>query len=106
MDRECLDHAHAGKTEVMVPTEPGKAYDHSKRMRERRAVLDGAAELRRIVRQRSAEGTPVVFRSARQASESEQTRARRISNTDEVSCRNDNGWRSGSVVVLGCDCRA
>jgi len=33
-----------------VPTVTGKVYNHSKRMKEKRAVLDGvAAELRRIV---------------------------------------------------------
>jgi hypothetical protein len=33
-----------------VPTVTGKVYNHSKRMNEKRAVLDGvAAELRRIV---------------------------------------------------------
>jgi hypothetical protein len=33
-----------------VPTVTGKVYNHSKRMKEKRAVLDGvAAELRRII---------------------------------------------------------
>ncbi|WP_440642064.1 tyrosine-type recombinase/integrase [Bradyrhizobium sp. PUT101] len=47
---KCLDHAASKKAEVMVPTVTGKVYNHSKRMKEKRAVLDGiAAELRRIV---------------------------------------------------------
>ena len=34
----------------IVPTVTGKVYNHSKRMKEKRAVLDGvAAELRRII---------------------------------------------------------
>ncbi len=33
-----------------MPTVTGKVYNHSKRMKEKRAVLDGvAAELRRII---------------------------------------------------------
>jgi hypothetical protein len=33
-----------------VPSVTGKVYNHSKRMKEKRAVLDGvAAELRRII---------------------------------------------------------
>jgi hypothetical protein len=36
--------------EQIVPTVTGKVYNHSKRMKEKRAVLDGvAAELRRII---------------------------------------------------------
>ena len=35
-----------------MPTVTGKVYNHSKRMKEKRAVLDGiAAELRRIIGQ-------------------------------------------------------
>jgi hypothetical protein len=38
------------QAEVVVPTVTGKVYNHSKRMKEKRAVLDGvAAELRRII---------------------------------------------------------
>lgn len=47
---KCLDHAASKKAEVIVPTVTGKVYNHSKRMKEKRAVLDGvAAELRRII---------------------------------------------------------
>ncbi|WP_342733110.1 site-specific integrase [Bradyrhizobium sp. B117] len=47
---KCLDHAASKKSEVVVPSVTGKVYNHSKRMKEKRAVLDGiAAELRRIV---------------------------------------------------------
>ena len=47
---KCLDHAASKKQEQIVPTVTGKVYNHSKRMKEKRAVLDGvAAELRRIV---------------------------------------------------------
>ncbi|WP_409997253.1 tyrosine-type recombinase/integrase [Bradyrhizobium cosmicum] len=47
---KCLDHAASKKSEQIVPTVTGKVYNHSKRMKEKRAVLDGvAAELRRIV---------------------------------------------------------
>lgn len=47
---KCLDHATSRKAEVIVPTVTGKVYNHSKRMKEKRAVLDGiAAELRRII---------------------------------------------------------
>ncbi|WP_298256228.1 hypothetical protein [Bradyrhizobium sp.] len=46
---KCLDHT-ASKSEQIVPTVTGKVYNHSKRMKEKRAVLDGlAAELRRII---------------------------------------------------------
>jgi integrase len=46
---KCLDHA-ASNQERIVPTVTGKVYNHSKRMKEKRAVLDGvAAELRRII---------------------------------------------------------
>jgi hypothetical protein len=38
------------KQEQAVPTVTGKVYNHSKRMKEKRAVLDGvAADLRRII---------------------------------------------------------
>ncbi|WP_439361231.1 tyrosine-type recombinase/integrase [Bradyrhizobium sp. DASA03007] len=47
---KCLDHAASKKSEQIVPTVTGKVYNHSKRMKEKRAVLDGvAAELRRII---------------------------------------------------------
>ena len=47
---KCLDHAVTKKGDAIVPTVTGKVYNHSKRMREKRAVLDGvAAELRRII---------------------------------------------------------
>ena len=47
---KCLDHAASKKQEQIVPTVTGKVYNHSKRMKEKRAVLDGvAAELRRII---------------------------------------------------------
>ena len=49
---KCLDHAASKKHEQIVPTVTGKVYNHSKRMKEKRAVLDGvAAELRRIIGQ-------------------------------------------------------
>jgi integrase len=45
-----LDHAASKKQEQIVPTVTGKVYNHSKRMKEKRAVLDGVAlELRRII---------------------------------------------------------
>jgi integrase len=47
---KCLDHAASKKQEQIAPTVTGKVYNHSKRMKEKRAVLDGvAAELRRII---------------------------------------------------------
>jgi integrase len=47
---KCLDHAASRKQEQIVPSVTGKVYNHSKRMKEKRAVLDGvAAELRRII---------------------------------------------------------
>jgi hypothetical protein len=47
---KCLDHAASKKSEQAVPTVTGKVYNHSKRMKEKRAVLDGvAADLRRII---------------------------------------------------------
>src|SRR6516165_10107197 len=46
---KCLDHAVSKKGDAIVPTVTGKVYNHSKRMKEKRAVLDGlAAELRRL----------------------------------------------------------
>jgi integrase len=59
---KCLDHAVTKKGDTVVPTVTGKVYNHSKRMKEKRAVLDGvAAELLRIIgepvaRSRSLEG--------------------------------------------------
>jgi integrase len=47
---KCLDHAASKKQEQIAPSVTGKVYNHSKRMKEKRAVLNGiAAELRRIV---------------------------------------------------------
>ncbi|MGY4349823.1 integrase [Bradyrhizobium sp. GM7.3] len=47
---KCLDHAASNKSEQIVPTVTGKVYNHSKRMKEKRAVLDGVAvELLRII---------------------------------------------------------
>ncbi|WP_165421115.1 site-specific integrase [Bradyrhizobium sp. Leo170] len=47
---KCLDHAVSRKGDVIVPTVTGKVYNHSTRMKEKRAVLDAvAAELRRII---------------------------------------------------------
>ena len=44
---KCLDHAASEKSEQAVPSVTGRVYVHSRRMREKRAVLDGvAAELR------------------------------------------------------------
>ena len=40
---KCLDHAASKKQEQIVPTVTGKVYNHSKRMKEKRAVLDGVA---------------------------------------------------------------
>lgn len=46
MPRPCREQ----EADVIAPTVTGKVYNHSKRMKEKRAVLDGiAAELRRIV---------------------------------------------------------
>ncbi|MET4121367.1 integrase [Bradyrhizobium sp. JR4.1] len=54
---KCLDHAVTKKGETIVPTVTGKVYNHSQRMKEKRAVLDGiATELRRIVGEPVAEG--------------------------------------------------
>jgi integrase len=47
---KCLDHAVSRKGDALVPSVTGKVYNHSKRMKEKRAVLDGIAlELRRII---------------------------------------------------------
>ncbi|WP_247808432.1 MULTISPECIES: hypothetical protein [unclassified Bradyrhizobium] len=47
---KCLDHVASKKSEQIVPTVTGKVYNHFKRMKEKRAVLNGiAAELRRII---------------------------------------------------------
>ena len=47
---KCLDHAVTKKGDAIVPSVTGKVYNHSKRMKEKRAVLDGvAAELLRII---------------------------------------------------------
>lgn len=47
---KCLDHAASRKAEQNVPTVTGKVYNHSRRIKEKRAVMDGvAAELRRII---------------------------------------------------------
>ena len=47
---KCLDHAASKKQEQIVPSVTGKVYNHSKRMKKKRAVLDGvAAELRRLI---------------------------------------------------------
>jgi hypothetical protein len=45
-----------------VPTVTGKVYNHSKRMKEKRAVLDGvAAELRRIIGEPHTAKRPVII---------------------------------------------
>jgi hypothetical protein len=47
---KCLDHSANKKQEEAVPSITGKVYNHSKRMKEKRAVLNGVvAELRRII---------------------------------------------------------
>jgi integrase len=47
---KCLDHSTTKSREEKVPTVTGKVYNHSKRMKQKRAVLDAvAAELRRII---------------------------------------------------------
>jgi integrase len=47
---KCLDHAANKKQEQIVPSVTGNVYNHSPRMKEKRAVLDGvAAELRWII---------------------------------------------------------
>ena len=53
---KCLEQAASKKQEQIVPTVTGQVYNHSKRMKEKRAVLDGvAAELRRIICQPASE---------------------------------------------------
>ena len=47
---KCLDHTASKRQEQIVPSVTGKVYNHSKRMKETRAVLDGvAAGVRRII---------------------------------------------------------
>ncbi|WP_445217563.1 hypothetical protein ACKWRH_36985 [Bradyrhizobium sp. Pa8] len=47
---KCLDHAASKKSEQIVPTMTCKVYNYSKRMKEKRAILDGvAADLRCII---------------------------------------------------------
>jgi hypothetical protein len=56
-----LDHAASKKSELIVPSVTGKAYNHSERMKETRAVLDGvAAELRRIIGKPAEAGLRLV----------------------------------------------
>ena len=58
---KCLDHAASKKQEQIVPSVTGKVYNHSKRMKEKRAVLDGvAAELRRIIGKPAETGLRLV----------------------------------------------
>jgi hypothetical protein len=58
---KCLDHAASKKSEEIVPSVTGKVYNHSKRMKEKRAVLDGvAAELRRIIGEPAEAGLRLV----------------------------------------------
>ncbi|WLA85600.1 tyrosine-type recombinase/integrase [Bradyrhizobium elkanii] len=60
---KCLDHAASRKQEQIVPSVPGKVYNHSTRMKEKRAVLDGiAVELRRIIREPTVEQSDVGLR--------------------------------------------
>jgi hypothetical protein len=40
---KCLDHAASKKSEQIVPSVTGKVYNHSNRMKEKCAVLDGIA---------------------------------------------------------------
>jgi hypothetical protein len=47
---KCLDHTASKKLEQIVPSVTDKVYNHSKQMKEKRAVLNGvAAEPRRII---------------------------------------------------------
>jgi integrase len=58
---KCLDHAASKKSDQIVPSVTGKVYNHSKRMKEKRAVLDGvAAELRRIIGEPAETGLRLV----------------------------------------------
>jgi hypothetical protein len=51
--------------DAIVPTVTGKVYNHSKRMKEKRVVLDGvAAELRRIIGQPAQAGDREALRIA------------------------------------------
>jgi len=62
---KCLDHAVSKKGEAIVPSVTGKVYNHSKRMKAKRAVLDGlAAELRRIIGQPGARAVDPKLRFA------------------------------------------
>jgi hypothetical protein len=55
---KCLDHAASKKQEQTVPTVTGKVYNHSKRMKEKRAVLDGvAADHRQASREGRSRGS-------------------------------------------------
>jgi len=55
---KCPDHATTRKGEQIAPTVTGRVYNHSKRMKEERVVLDGvAAELRRIIGEPSPSGS-------------------------------------------------
>jgi integrase len=58
---KCLDHAVVRKQEGIVPSVTGRVYELSKRMKEKRAVLDGvAAELRRIIGKPAESGLRLV----------------------------------------------
>jgi integrase len=58
---KCLDHTASKKQEQVVPSVTGKVYNHSKRIKEKRAVLDGvAAELRRIIGEPADTGLRLV----------------------------------------------
>ena len=58
---KCLDHTVTKKGDAIVPSVTGKVYNHSKRMKEKRAVLDGvAAELRRIIGEPAEAGLRLV----------------------------------------------
>ncbi|WP_439400044.1 hypothetical protein ACRQ5Q_41240 (plasmid) [Bradyrhizobium sp. PMVTL-01] len=62
---KCLDHAVSKKGDVIVPTVTGKVYNHSKRMKEKRAVLNGVtAELRRIISEATGKAVEVKVRLA------------------------------------------
>ena len=77
---KCLDHAASKKQERIVPSVTGKVYNHSKRMKEKRAVLDGiAAELRRII------GKPTENRTA----------ASRLTLREHIPCADRGHHRAG-----------
>src|SRR5262249_35131211 len=62
---ECCDHPASKKGDVVVPTVTGNVYNHSKRMKEKRAMLDGvAAELRRIIGKPEVKGVDRELRLA------------------------------------------